>query len=180
METSRRNFIKRTCAGGLCLCGFGSLPGVTASTSKQAENDGMSQSWIAEILTNLNDSLEEDDLRKLVKSASLAHYNQLGMEKTLAGYKGRLNDFIAYIEKEWGWKFSYQKNERILLADENKPYCVCPLIKHHGNNTYPALCFCSEGFAERMFSFVCGRQVHATVISSVMRGDDRCVYQIVL
>lgn len=184
METSRRDFIKRTCLSGFCLCGFSQLSGILASASPQsaatANSGNMSQSWIAGILTNLNEHLEEDDLRKIVKSASLAHYNQLGIENTLIEYKGRLDDFMQYIEKEWGWKFTYSEDKRVLLADENKPYCVCPLIDHTENKNYPALCFCSEGFAERMFSYVCGRQVRATVVSSVMRGNDRCIYRIEL
>lgn len=42
------------------------------------------------------------------------------------------------------------------------------------------MCYCSEGFAERMFSVVCEHQVEAVVISSVQRGDERCIYRIEL
>jgi predicted hydrocarbon binding protein len=42
------------------------------------------------------------------------------------------------------------------------------------------ICYCSEGFAERMFSRVAGVEVSAEVVSSVRRGDLSCVYRIEL
>lgn len=40
------------------------------------------------------------------------------------------------------------------------------------------LCYCSEGFAELMFSKVVGHPVKAEVIRSIHRGAASCAYQI--
>ncbi len=53
-------------------------------------------------------------------------------------------------------------------------------IKNARDKRLPALCYCSEGFAERMFSIVQGSPVQAIVASSVQRGDPTCVYRIEL
>jgi hypothetical protein len=145
----------------------------------KAPTDPMAHNWIGAVLSNLKSvDLDEQTLRKIIKTASSAHYNQLNMEETLKPYRGKLNDFIAYIEKEWGWTCNYEENGNVLQANENKPYCVCPLIDQSKKEHYPALCFCSEGFAEQMFSTVCGHNVQATVISSIQRNDKRCIYRI--
>ncbi|SBW06417.1 hypothetical protein [uncultured Dysgonomonas sp.] len=184
MTLSRRNFIKKACLSSACICGFNTISGVNSTNNTEALDDdrstAMFQKWISEILTNLDDSLPETEIRKLVKSASLAHYQNLNMDTSLAPYIGKMNDFIRFIEKEWGWIFSYEDNGKVILADENKSACVCPLINKSEGIKYPALCFCSEGFAEMMFSKVNESPVKATVISSIQRGNEKCVYRITL
>ena len=83
--------------------------------------------------------------------------------------KGDLDGFLAFLSREWGWVIT-QCGE-IILVDENKNYCVCPLCQ--AQKMPPLLCNCSEGFAERMFSYVLNRPVRATVIASILRGDKR-------
>lgn len=70
-----------------------------------------------------------------------------------------------------------EKNQRI-TADEDKKYCVCPLVKAEVVKNAPGLCTCSEKFAERMFSNVLGQPVKARVTASIQRGDPSCVYVI--
>jgi predicted hydrocarbon binding protein len=70
------------------------------------------------------------------------------------------------------------ENERIIIADENKDHCVCPMIDHTLHNS-PLMCHCSEGFAEKMFSKVTGEKANAVVISSILRGDKSCKYKII-
>lgn len=184
MATSRRNFIKKACLSSACICGFSTLSGVNVSKNTETHYDdrstAMFRKWISEILTNLDKNLPEAKIRELVKSASVAHYQNLNMDASLTPYIGKMNDFIGFIEKEWGWIFTYEDNGNVILANENKSICVCPLINKQEDVKYPALCFCSEGFAEMMFSKVNKSPVEATVISSIQRGNERCIYRIVL
>ena len=136
------------------------------------------QSWIAEILTNINSELGEVEIRKVMKSCASIHYNDLKMDDLLAGYVGNLEKFIAWIEENWGWKIEYDKSVKTLIADENKSNCVCPMVNHQKESVLPALCYCSEGFAEKMFSKVAGVPASATVLSSILRGAKSCRYKI--
>ncbi|HEY4786610.1 MAG TPA: hypothetical protein VIH57_11195, partial [Bacteroidales bacterium] len=68
---------------------------------------------------------------------------------------------------------------KTLIADENKNYCVCPISQIRKDVSISAMCYCSEGFAEKMFSVVAGVPAKARVVSSIRRGDERCKYKII-
>lgn len=184
----RRSFLKKACLSGICLCGFGSvLRSESLHLLELSPNETVGKEetmylkWITGLLENLNSSpLTESQLRQIVKSTSIAHHQHLDMDAILSPFKGRLDDFINFLEEKWGWKVSYEDNKQVLMVDEDKPFCVCPLLRNEKDKKYPALCYCSEGFAERMFSTVCGFPVNATVTSSIQRGDNKCVYRIEL
>ena len=182
MTTNRRNFIEKACLAGACFCGFTSM--VQAGNRPQNEdaapdpNKLLMQDWIATLLLCIDDQEDEASCRKIMKGCAISHYKHLKMDDFLKPYEGNLEKFNSFIEKEWGWKIDYQKDTGILVADENKSYCVCPMINQKIGVKSSIHCFCSEGFAELMFSRVVGRPVKATVISSIHRGNDRCKYEI--
>lgn len=186
--TTRRSFLKKACLSGVCLCGFSSIlrnETLAAFELPQSgisnKNEAMFLKWITGLLKNLDSShLTETQLRQIVKSASIAHHENLDMDNMLSPFKGKLEDFIKFLEEKWDWKVSYEENKQVLIVDENKPFCVCPLLQNEKDKKFPALCYCSEGFAERMFSTVCGFPVNATVISSIQRGNNKCIYRIEL
>lgn len=138
------------------------------------------QDWIASILLNVNDELDKGSARKLIKKTAGVHFENLKMDTLLAEYKGDLDKFTVFLREKWGWKVDYDKEKRILIADENKNYCVCPIVNYNKDVDLSSMCYCSEGFAEKMFTSVSGVQAHAEVIASVRRGDASCKYKIVL
>jgi hypothetical protein len=186
MSISRKDFFKTVCISSACLCGFSSMVLPAAGSVNQnpatEESNGkelLLQAWIAKILANLNAELHEKEIRNVMKSCALVHYADLKMDDVLSDYVGNLEKFIGWIEANWGWKVEYNKETKTLIADENKSYCVCPMVNHQTESKLPALCYCSEGFAERMFSTVAGSPASATVVSSILRGDISCRYKIV-
>ncbi len=174
MNKNRRNFIKKTCISATCFCGFGSLANASISGEDQTSFE---QKWISSVLENIGSFGEEEQIRNLVKESSSVHYDDLKMDVFLNPYLGKVKEFNSFIEKEWGWRISYDENKGEIIVDENKDYCVCPLMKN-STSKLPALCYCSEGFAEKMYSKVAGKPVSARVISSVQRGDSSCKYSI--
>lgn len=178
---NRKNFIRKSCLAGACLCGFGSVASASSTGNERVEdNTDMVKEWLAALLTSLDTEADEAKKRKLIRQGSVVHYNQLKMNEVLAPFKGNMGKFISFLEKEWNWKVAYDKTNNTIVADENKNYCVCPLINRQNPVKLPALCYCSEGIAEKMFSEVACKDVEARVISSIQRGDDRCRYKIVI
>ncbi len=177
---NRKNFIKKACFAGACFCGFSNISAITNSNSTTVQDDNikMKQDWLSNLLSNLNQDLEENVVKEIVKKSSMVHYNNLNMDSLLSDYIGDLDGFCKYIESTWGWKVDYNKATKVLIADENKDYCVCPVLEHKKGMNTSAICYCSEGFAEKMFSVVTGVPVTANVISSVRRGDATCKYKI--
>jgi hypothetical protein len=176
----RKEFLKKLCLSGACLCGFGSVSLLANNENEpvQDNKNQLSKEWLADLLSNLDQDIESETLRKIIKKSSILHYNQLKMDEMLHEYVGDLDKFRQFLENKWGWKIDYNKVTNVLIADENKSYCVCPVLEYKKGIKSSAICYCSEGFAEKMFSTVVGCPVTAEVISSVRRGDQTCKYKI--
>ena len=180
---NRKDFFKKACLTGACMCGFSSIALSNKKNSVQSEvtQDGnliLIQTWISNLLSNLNEELDEEGKRSVLKNCSVVHYENLKMDDVLSPFVGNLEKFIGFLEEKWGWKIDYNKETKTLIANENKNYCVCPIINNKDGVNNFSLCYCSEGFAEKMFSVVKGVPASATVISSIQRGDKKCIYKI--
>ncbi|MDE6560238.1 MAG: hypothetical protein K2K75_02530 [Muribaculaceae bacterium] len=182
--TNRRGFIKG-CAGLACVCWFGSVFDFTAKGSevdKKPEinrDEAFALQWITELLDSLDqNNLSEAQLRSIVKSTSQAHHDLLAVPEMVKPYIGKPTEFIEFLQNAWGWIVKDDTTSRMLIVDENKPMCVCPLLKNNSDKLFPALCYCSEGFAEKMFSYVYQHPVEVTVAASVQRGDPSCIYHV--
>jgi hypothetical protein len=116
------------------------------------------------------------DNAALMKCAD-AHYRILNMEETLRPMKGNLEKLIAYLRTTMGWIVQHDVHNRIILADEAKPECVCPLRKA-GLIEAPLLCECSRGFASQMFGYVVEHEVKTEIVRSILRGATSCVYKV--
>lgn len=178
----RRNFFKKSCIAGACFCGFGAMNADANETSSSVPDSNMQlkQDWLASLLSNLSNKVDAEVVRDIVKKSARFHYDNLNMDVPLADYVGNLKKFNSYIEKEWGWKINYDETTKVLIADENKDHCVCPILKCSKEEDTSAICYCSEGFAEKMFSVVTGKTVKAEVISSIRKGDKTCMYKVEL
>jgi hypothetical protein len=183
---SRKDFFKKACYTGACLCGFSSIGlannnigSLETDNERQDNKKDLRQEWLSILLSNISNEFDENERRRILKSCSSAHYDDLGMDVLLAPYKYDLDKFINFLESEWDWKIDYNRTTKVLIADENKNYCVCPIVNNNNRSDLSSMCYCSEGFAELMFSFITGASASATVISSIHRGDDRCIYKIV-
>ena len=185
MSISRKEFFRKGCISGACLCGFGSLlmasnkdENLLSETKSNEDNSVLVQEWISMLISAMEAELDDEAQRKVLKKAFAAHYNHLKMDEMLSEYIGDLEKFIKFIEDKWGWRIEYDKTSKILIADENKSYCVCPILDYNQERKTAALCYCSEGFAEKMFSTVSGVRVSAKVIESIRKGGERCKYEI--
>lgn len=127
------------------------------------------------------DIVQEDEAKKMFRSCSCYHYNVNKMDELLVDYIGNLDEFIKFLTSEWGWIISFDNEKGIILADENKDYCVCPIVAEaDGKKVSDKLCYCSEGFAEKLFSKVLESKVEVRIVSSILRGDKNCVYEILI
>ena len=176
----RKDFFKKTCLSGLCFCGFSTISGLANNQTEtvQDKKKQLNQDWLTTLLSNMDHDLDEDVLRKVIKKSAIVHYNNLNMDAMLADYVGDLEKFNKFLEGSWGWRIDYNKATKVLIADENKDSCVCPILEHKKGVDSSVICYCSEGFAEKMFSVVTGVPVTAKVISSVRKGDKSCKYRI--
>lgn len=180
METNRRNFFKKACAAGACLCGFSSVAGESLAPENENTQQRLLQDWISVLMVSLDKETDEALSRQIMRSCARTHYDQLQMDTVLEKYVGNLHQFVQFLKNSWNWQVNFDEVEGIIQADENKSVCVCPMVSHQSQQNLRALCYCSEGFAELMFSKVAGHPVEARVLSSIHRGDKTCRYEIKL
>lgn len=188
----RRSFLSRSClaGAGACACFLG-VPAAGAAAvapgSAAQEPTGLSRAWIARLLDGL-DGATPAVARELLRPCAAAHYEALGMDAVLAPFAGDLPGFLGFLRSEWGWIVEHGAEAGVVLANENKDRCVCPLLTAEATGGLSTadgaasglgvLCYCSEGFASRMFSVVTGAPATAEVTESILRGGVRCRYRI--
>jgi predicted hydrocarbon binding protein len=183
-DSSRRSVLKTACFCGIsaCAAGTGGCSQVVAGTGAEStpKRDPMPYKWIAAMLPLIDANTKGDQARTIIKGCAQSHFDHLEMSKTMARFTGRLESFLEFLHNEWGWIIEHDKENGVVLIDENKSVCVCPLVQKDIAVKSGSLCYCSEGFAERMFSSVIGHAVRAEVRESILRGDKSCKYRIVL
>ena len=182
MSTDRRSFIKGACLAGICSCGAGGLASAQTAGSGDVPAEApkpvdMPHKWIATLLPLLAKG-DREYAKRILKGCSESHYEDLKMQATVDRFRGNLDAFLAFLRKEWGWIIDYDRDHGVILVNENKGSCVCPLVQARHGDGLGILCHCSEGFNEKMFSEVVGSKVRVEVTESILRGHKSCKYRI--
>ncbi len=102
-----------------------------------------------------------------------------GMTAEFAGISD-LDGLIGLFRAKWGWKVEYDAEAGVLLCDENKAECLCPIVRSSDGAPSKAICCCTRGMLKRIFAEVLHRDVQAEVLRSVIRDGKSCVYRITL
>lgn len=186
-QDDRRSFVRRGLAG-LCACSCGgglraSAPLNAADRELDAPSDAsqdpatMPRRWIAVLAGSLAES-DPEEARRLLKGCSASHWEELGMDARVAPFRGNLPAFLDFLRSEWGWIIEFDSGAGLIHVNESKSDCVCPLVGPDRTPELGTLCYCSEGFAERLFGAVSGLPTRAEVTESILRGGKRCRYRI--
>ncbi len=178
MDNSRRSILKKACFCGISASGCSQQLSESSEKPEVKQENTLPYKWIATLLPSIDANTSDDCAREIIKGCAAAHYDQLQMDKTVTRFEGKLEDFLAFLTTEWGWIIEYSKEDDVILMNENKDVCVCPLVHKDIGIKSPSLCYCAEGFAEKMFSAVVGFPVRAEVTESILRGSKSCKYRI--
>lgn len=139
----------------------------------------MPQKWIVAMLPALAE-MDKEQAKRVLKGGATAHFEHLNMAAKAGSYRGNLDGFLDFLRREWDWVIEYDRDRGVIEIDENKSACVCPLVPEGHPADLGVLCYCSEGFAEKLFSAVAGSPVRAEVVASIRRGQKSCKYRIEL
>jgi predicted hydrocarbon binding protein len=138
-----------------------------------------SMEWFNELLNSMEKNCSQETCSVLLDQCAECHYKS--MEQMIEKYVGDLQGFLKFMTEQNGQIITYNEAENTILVDENKDYCVCPItLSMNGKKVSPVLCNCSSGMTGKMISKIVGKQVKSRVVSSVLRGDKSCVYEIIL
>ncbi|MGF7141748.1 hypothetical protein HNQ56_000158 [Anaerotaenia torta] len=134
--------------------------------------------WAACLLEGIEDNCSPEIKHACLERCAGLHYRVNDMDQLLEKYVGDLDRFIDFLHREYGWIVRVDRENKRLLVDENKDYCVCPITTALQGKVSPALCDCSAHYARKMFSKVLEREVFAKVQRSFLRDGLSCVYEI--
>jgi len=108
------------------------------------------------------------------------HYRANNMDCLLEKYVGDLIGFTDFLQREYGWIIQIDNNNKRIMVDENKDFCVCPITAATHGKVSTILCDCSAHYASKMFSRVLEKEVGAKVKRSFLRDGLSCIYEIVI
>jgi effector-binding domain-containing protein len=64
-------------------------------------------------------------------------------------------------------------------SEKKKAYCYCPLVREHLDAGMPiTFCYCGAGWYRQQWEGVLHRPVKVEIVSSILKGDDRCEFAI--
>lgn len=136
--------------------------------------------WAACLLAGIENNCSPETKQACLERCAELHYKVNNMDQLIEKYAGNLEDFIDFLQNNYGWIVHIDNENKRLLVDENKDYCVCPIVAELQGKVSPLLCDCSAHYAGIMFSKVLERDVMAKVKRSFLRDGLSCIYEIYL
>ena len=136
--------------------------------------------WAACLLEGIENNCSVKIGQACLERCACFHYRVNDMDRLLEKYVTDLNGFIDFLQKEYGWIIQINNDNKNIIVDENKDYCVCPITAALHGKVSSLLCDCSAHYASKMFSKVLGKEVKAKVIRSYLRDGLSCIYEIVI
>jgi len=183
VNMERKEFLKSACRFGVCSCtGMALLSGqsilAASAQSEQEKPDwrfGFMQKRFATLLEIINSSVDEETKSQMIEQLGRACAKE--NEASYLKFKGNVQDYLKTVEKEWAEKTLFDESAKcITLISKKNGSCFCPLVDPTG--TPKSFCNCSLGYHKETFEAILGQLVEARVVESVLRGGERCCFEI--
>ena len=132
--------------------------------------------WAKDMCIYLDNHYPEEDIIKIRKDCSCSPGEKAERVKELYESSADMNEFCEKFNREYapGNQLSFDGKAVYLMY----PNCYCSCVKRATGRLTKAWCYCSLGYAEKMFSRAFGREVKTALIESCLTGGSKCVMQI--
>ena len=104
--------MKNACLAGLCACG---AEGTATPQTDAPKPVTMPQKRIATLLPQLAKG-DREYAKRILKSCADSHYEDVKMQSTVDRYRGKSDEFLAFLRKEWGWIIDYDRKSPSAVA----------------------------------------------------------------
>ncbi|HEX2921807.1 MAG TPA: hypothetical protein VHO50_11645 [Bacteroidales bacterium] len=177
----RKDFINRACT----LCGCALMGGGIANAAAvRAIDDEKQEDWripfmqtrFAEVIGKMKLYLAEENRLKVIDEIGRYCASENPVFDQL---KGNVEGFLTKVKESWVETTEYDKKRNIIrIIGKPTKTCGCPMVAD--NKIIVEFCNCSKGYMETAMSKMTGKSAHATISSSVLRGDAKCSFTIEL
>jgi predicted hydrocarbon binding protein len=182
----RKDFLKACLVGmsSCAACGLGAL-GAAAEQDVDIERDAGADATMVDALRIRYATLLGLIGRHVPEDAQRTILRELGREcarqfkaMTYEKFAGNLDGFLAEARGPNGWMTSAEHDRKtgVITIVDRATSCTCPLVKR--GLTPAAQCECTLGWQEETYSKILGRPVKASLRESILRGGNRCVFQV--
>jgi predicted hydrocarbon binding protein len=179
----RKDFLKHACTVGLCGC-MGMLlhSSSSASTDSNANEKDSKSDWRIDFMQSRFKNLIEILNNDLDEKTLIPILNQLGSrcgEDFANKYRNNPDGFFTFIKNLWVESVTIDEVKgEIRVNEKTRDNCNCPFINK--KEAPDILCNCSIGTQKRIYESLYARPVDVTLVSSVLKGDERCSFTIKL
>jgi hypothetical protein len=178
----RKDFFKKTCQLGMCSCAglmFFSENNILASTSDDEPKEdwriGFMQKRFAQFIDIIDKNTDVETRDKIIEE--LGRFCSKENEAQFSEYIGNVDKFLEYTQSKWVEKAEFNKEQNVILVtDKKRDSCFCPLVKDKFMSK--DFCNCSKGWQKQTFEMLLGKAVEVEILSSILRGSDRCSFKI--
>ena len=179
----RKEFFKKTLQMG-CLASThmllfdGSKSVAQSNKDKDSHELAMQQEfkeqWIATLMENLEDQVDEEIRYSLMVSCGRACARR-GATRLAEACKGDVNKLLAVLAKSPDIETRYLGGDTIHLSYKK---CLCELVGHGPDRLPETYCMCSEGWVLEMFETVAQKSVQVEKIQTIKQGASSCKFAI--
>ena len=112
---------------------------------------------------------------------SVAYFEDMGRNcaKSLGWaekYKDKPEEFFEYMFKHSGENISFNEDKTKITVVTRERDCDCPIVNSSQTPAY--YCNCSLGWQKETYEVILGKKVDVNLKESVLRGSQRCVFEI--
>ena len=172
----RKDFFKSACELGICSCvGIGLLSMDSLRGTKNQETDWKERfvkHRFAKLIDILDSTLDENTKNQIIESLG----KECSMNSFAKKYKNNPEGFFNEIQSRWEENATYDKEKGIIRIETPERDCVCPFVD--SKVISKSICQCSVGWQTQTYNTILDREVEAKCIESVVRGNNRCVFEV--
>ena len=171
----RHAFLKKSLSA-CAACGIVSVPVARGQDPPKPEDAAASfrEAWVKNFLKNLDAELDGTGRSRFMESCGRDCARNCAV-KMAESFKGDMDGMVAAMSGHLGKDNIVREGNRVVLK---YPECYCPMVSKIRDKLYDTWCNCSRGWVLEMFETVTGKQVQATLVSSIKRGDAVCRFDI--
>lgn len=216
----RKQFIKKMLQTGLCGCGAimgighylrNEGAGLPSQDRPQTEHGWVetlekrmikgsetpawrkvekSESWIKDLMNNVDALLDEETKIKLMQECGRACFTRaFGVAPEEKPTPEEARRYLLAL-KARGFKVRQEGNKTIIVyswrQDHQNPwglilgdgYCMCPIVETGPEGLSPTYCYCSTGYVKESFNRALGKPVKVELLDSLKRGGKDCIFKI--
>ena len=184
---NKREFIKASCALGICSC---TAPALFSSESSKQEDEDCDKikdmNWRLNWRLNhakgqlcilLNEIEDDIPLEKRKEILEKMGRNCASSTSWAEKYKGDPEVYFEFMNTAHGETITYDRKKGLIkVVSGERDQCPCPIVD--SSKTPPYYCHCSIGWQKQIYETMLDKKVEVNLVESVLRGSKRCIFEV--